>query len=87
MSIIFNSSNYEEIFDISPQNNESIESENNFAINILSDDFFINKDKMEETNNDNISSCSKKSELSSSYKKDDPLEYIEQINEVKYNFL
>ena len=80
-----NSSNYDQIFENSPQNDESIESENNFAINILSDDFFINKDKMKEKNNCNISLSSKESELSS-FTKEDPLLDKEQINEVKYNF-
>ena len=89
MENILRKPNYDPIFDIfeiySPQNDESIESENNFAINILSDELFINNYKMNKTN-ESDSSFSIESELSSLSKKADPLENIEQINEVKYNF-
>ena len=89
MAKIVRKPNFEPIFDIfemySPQNDESIESENNFAFNILSDELFINNYKMNKTNESN-SSFSIESELSSLSKKDDPLENIEQINEIKYNF-
>ena len=89
MAKILSKSNYDPIFDIfemySPQNDESINSENNFINNILSDELFINYNNMNKTNETN-SFFSNDSEISSLSKKDDPLEYIEQINEVKYNF-
>ena len=57
MSQIFREFNLEPIFDIfvkdSPRNDESIESENNFAISILTDKLFDNykmSDNFDESN-------------------------------------
>ena len=85
MSIIFSSSICESISEVSPQSDESIKSDDNFASNILSDELFYNINKMDKANYINNSLYSNDSEISKSSKQNDPLEYIEQINEVKYN--
>ena len=82
----FSSSICESILEVSPQNDESIKSDNNFTINILSDELFYNINKMSKANYTNNSFYSNDSEISKSSIQDDLLEYTEQINEVKYNF-
>ena len=90
MSQNFNEFNYmsnDDFFEMdSPQNDESIESENDFAINILSDKLFYNINKMSKSNNKTNSFISYKSGVSSSSKKDKSIGDTEQINEVKYKF-
>lgn len=82
MSQDFNEFNYvpnDDFFEMnSPQNDESIESENDFAINILSDKLCYNK-----SNNKTNSFISYKSGISSSSKKDKSIGDIEQV---KYKF-
>jgi len=92
MSKILGEFNHESISDIlvkdSPQNDESIESENNFAINILSDKLIFDNDKVSEFNGDSYYSFSSDTSSSSSvslFKEEFSLEKVEQINEVKYN--
>ena len=90
MSQIFREFNLEPIFDIfvkdSPRNDESIESENNFAISILTDKLFDNykmSDNFDESNSSFYSENS--SSISSLFKKEYDLKEKEQINEVKFN--
>ena len=90
MSQNVNEFNYEtndDFFEMeSPQNDESIESENDFANNILSDKLCYNINKKSKSNDKANSFISYGSEISSSSKKDNSIENIEQINEVKYKF-
>lgn len=79
-----------QFFDIfvkdSPRNDESIESENNFAISILTDKLFDNykmSDNFDESNSSFYSENS--SSISSLFKKEYDLKEKEQINEVKFN--
>lgn len=90
MSQIFREFNLEPIFDIfvkdSPRNDESIESDNNFAISILTDKLFDNykmSDNFDESNSSFYSENS--SSISSLFKKEYDLKEKEQINEVKFN--
>jgi len=88
MSKSFNEFNYlpnDDFFEIySPQNDESIESENDLTINILSDKLFCNIYKMNKSKEQTNSFTSKESEISSSSKKENPIDKSEQINEIKY---
>ena len=70
----FSSSICESILEVSPQNDESIKSDNNFTINILSDELFYNINKMSKANYTNNSFYSNDSEISKSSIQDDPLE-------------
>lgn len=90
MSELFEEFNQESISDLlendSPHNDESIESENNFITNILSDQLIDDNYKISELNEKSyLSFLSYSYNYSSLYKEYNLLKEAEQINEVKYN--